>query len=128
MFCGVQAPRLYFISVGRLGSQRVVARTAIHLGLTFDTFPLIQNPLAVSEADVSGREVAEVFVSPEVVMFDEDCAPHFELAGQGGAFEQDAVLERLVPALDLALRVRMAWRTAGVGHAPSVEPVDQVRR
>ena len=61
-----------------------------------------------------------------VVVFDEVGNLRLRLAGQGAVFEQDAVLERLMPTLDLALRLRMARRTADVGHAPNAEPVSQV--
>ena len=42
--------------------------------------------------------------------------------------EQDAVLEGLVPALDLALGLRVAWCAADVRHASPVEPFRQVAR
>ena len=47
-------------------------------------------------------------VAPVIVVVDEALEMRFEVAGQEVVFEQDAVLERLVPALDLALRLRMA--------------------
>ena len=53
-----------------------------------------------------------------VVVFDEVGNLRLQLAGQVGVFEQDAVLERLMPTLDLALCLRMAWRTTDVGHEP----------
>jgi len=61
-----------------------------------------------------------------VVVFNEGFDPRLQLTGQVGVFEQDVVLERLVSALDLALRLRMVWRTVEVGHAPAAEPVGQV--
>ena len=42
-----------------------------------------------------------------VVVLDEGFDLGFEIAGQEVVFEQDAVLEGLVPALDLALGLRM---------------------
>ncbi len=57
-----------------------------------------------AEVDVGGGEVAQALVSAGmVVVLDEDGHPRLQLAGQVGVFEQDAVLERPVPALDLAL-------------------------
>jgi hypothetical protein len=41
----------------------------------------------------------------------------FEIAGQVVVLKQDAVLERLMPALDLALGLRVI--RGGRGHAPS---------
>ena len=104
-----------------------MAQAAIHQGLALDAFPLGQDPFAASEVDVSGREVAQALMgSGMVVVFDEVANLRLQLAGQVGVFEQDAVLERLMPTLDLALRLRMAWRTADVGHASAGEPVGQV--
>ena len=60
-------------------------------------------------------------MSPSVVVvLDKGRNPRLQFAGQVGVFEQEAVFERLVPALDLALRLRMARGTADVGHTPAV--------
>ena len=81
-----------------------MAQAAIHQGLALDAFPLGQDPFAASEVDVSGREVAQALMgSGMVVVFDEVGNLRLQLAGQVGVFEQDAVLERLMPTLDLAL-------------------------
>ena len=105
----------------------MVAQASFHEGLALDAVPLDQDPFAASEVDVSGRDVAQAFMgSGMVVVFNEGFDPRLQLAGQVGVFEQDAILERLVSALDLALRLRMVWRTADVGHAPAAEPVGQV--
>jgi hypothetical protein len=69
-------------------------------------------------------KTAEVVLAVRVVVFDEDIERFdlgkrcqyecvdlgFEVAGQIINFKQDAVLERLMPALDLALRLRVAGR------------------
>jgi hypothetical protein len=112
-----------------LGSLRVVAQAAVHKGLALDPRPLPQDGLAAAEVDVGGGEVAQALVSPSlVVRLDEGGNPRLQLAGQVGVFEPDAVLERRVPTLDLILRLRMAGRTADVGHAPAAEPVGQITR
>ena len=46
-------------------------------------------------------------VAPMIVVLDEGGDLGFEIARQEVVFEQDAVLQRLVPALDLALRLGM---------------------
>ena len=105
----------------------MMAQAAIHQGLALDAFPLGQDPFAASEVDVGGREVAEALMgSGMVVVFDEAGNRRLQLAGQVRVFEQDAVFECLMPTLDLALRLRMAWRMADVGHTPNAEPVSQV--
>ena len=105
----------------------MVAQAAIDEGLALDAVALGQDPFAASEIDVSGSEVAEALMGSDVVVVvHEGRDPRFQLAGRVGVFEQDAVLERLVPTLDLALRLRMARCTADLGHAPGTEPVSQV--
>src|SRR3954449_6691362 len=51
-----------------------------------------------------------------VVVIDEPTHLSFEVAGQIVVFEQDAVFERLMPTLDLALGLRMAGRATHVPH------------
>ena len=104
----------------------MVAQAAIHEGLALDAFPLGQDPFAASAVDVGGREVAQALMgSGMVVVFDEVGNLRLQLAGQVGVFEQIGS-QASMPTLDLALRLRMAWRTADVGHAPNAEPVSQV--
>jgi len=56
------------------------------------------------EVDVGGRQVADALVIAQaIVVGDEGRDLGFEIARQVIVFEQDAVLERLMPALDLAL-------------------------
>ena len=50
----------------------------------------------------------------------------FEITGQIVVLEQDAVFERLVPALDLALGLRMQRRPADMLHALVFEPVCEI--
>ena len=104
-----------------------MAQAAIDEGLALDAVPLGQDPFAASEKDVSGSEVAEALMGSDmVVVIHEGRDRRFQLARQVGVFEQDAVLERLVPTLDLALGLGMTRRPADVGHAPGTKPVSQV--
>ena len=81
----------------------------------FDPFSFQQDGLAASEVDVGRRQVAQALVvAPVIVVLDEALDLGFEIAGQVVVLEQDAVLERLVPALDLALGLRMVGRAADV--------------
>src|ERR1700676_1417292 len=59
---------------------------------------------------------------------DEGLDLSFEIARQVIVFEQDTVLERLMPALDLALGHRVIGRATDVLHVLPVEPFRQVRR
>ncbi len=77
-------------------------------GLSLDPFSLQQDGLAASEVDVSGREIVEALVIAHVVVaLDEGLDLGFEIARQEVVLQQDAVLQRLVPALDLALGLRV---------------------
>jgi hypothetical protein len=86
-------------------------------GLSFDPFSSQQDGLPASEGDVGWGEIIEALViTPVVVSLDEGRNLGFEIAGQEVILQQDAVLERLMPALDLALGLGMARCTAGVIH------------
>ena len=67
-------------------------------------------------------------IVPVVVVLDECVDLLSEIAGQIIVFQQDAVLERLVPALDLALGLGMIWRTANMIHLLVFEPISQFTR
>ena len=81
------------------------------------------------EVDIGEREVIQaLMVAPVVVVLDEGAELGFEITGQIIVLEQDTVLQRLVPALDLVLGLGMvrcatdmrrgsAARTARAGDA-----------
>ncbi len=78
-------------------------------GFAFDPFSLQNDGLAASEVDAGRGEIAEALVvASVVVVLDEGLDLRLEIAGQEVVLEQDAVLERLMPALDLALGLGMA--------------------
>lgn len=86
-------------------------------GLSLDPFSLQQDGLATPEVDVGGGEIVQALViAPVVVVIDEGCDLGFEIARQEVVLQQDSVLQRLVPALDLALGLGMARCTPGVIH------------
>ena len=79
--------------------------------LSFDPFAFNQNGLATSEIDVGGRQVGDALVISQVIVVGDDGRDlAFEIARQVIVLEQDAVLERLMPALDLSLGHRMIRR------------------
>ena len=92
-------------------------------GVAFDPFSLLQNGLASPEVDIGRGEIAEALVvALVIVVIDEDVDPVFEITRQEVVLEQDAVLERLMPALDLALGLRMKRSAADMAHAVGVDP------
>jgi len=65
-------------------------------------------------------------IAPVVVVRDERIDLGFEVAGQIIVLEQDAVFERLMPALDFPLGHRMIRRATSVLHILPFEPFGQV--
>lgn len=105
-------------------------QAALSDGFAFDPFPFQHDDVAAPEVDIGGCEIADALVvSTVIVVIDEAGNLPLEIARQEVVFEQDAVLQRLVPALDLALGLGMTGCTARVIHAPLVgEPFGKVGR
>jgi hypothetical protein len=61
-------------------------------------------------------------------VLDEGLDLGLEVAGQEVVFQQDAVLEGLVPALDLALGLRMHRGAAHMAHLPGLDIFRQFAR
>ena len=74
-------------------------------GLSLDPFALLDDGGGPAEVGVGGRHVAQRSVVPlVVVVLDERLDLGLEVAGQEVVLRQDAVLQGLVPALDLPRR------------------------
>ena len=103
-----------------LGGFLLVDQAALLDGLAFDAFSVEEDGLAAAEVDICRCEIAQALVvALVVVVVDEGLDLSIEIAGQVVVLEQDAVLQGLVPALDLALGLRMAGRTADMLDALS---------
>jgi hypothetical protein len=61
-----------------------------------------------------------------IAVIDEVRDLRFKIAGQVIVLKQNAVLEGLVPALDLALGLRMAARGTNMRHAAILEPFGEI--
>ena len=95
--------------------------------LSLDPFAFQQDGLTASGVDVGRGQVAQAFmVAPVIVVLDEgfDLGP--EISRHIVVFQQDAVLQRLMPALDLALRHGMIRSATAVLHAAAFEPFRQI--
>ena len=80
---------------------------------SFDPFSFQQDGLSAAEVNVGRRDIVQALViAAMVVVIDEGVDSGFQVAGQIVVFQQDAVLQGLMPAFDLALCVRMAWGAA----------------
>ena len=77
-------------------------------GLSFDPFPLFDNSSGPAEVGIGGCHITEAFVvAPVVKVLGEGLDPGLKIAGHKVVFQQDAVFEGLVPALDFALGLGM---------------------
>ena len=74
------------------------------------------------EVDICRCDVVQALVvTLVVVVIDEG----FEIARQEVVFQQDAVVQSLMPTFDLTLGLRMIRRTAAVLHAVALQPLSQ---
>ena len=106
-----------------------MVQAAVLDGLLFDAPPFSQDGFAAPEVGVSRGEVADALVvSVVVVVIDEGGDGGFKLTFEEVVFQQDAVLQGLVPALDLALSLRMHRRAANVFHGLVFEIFGQITR
>ena len=78
--------------------------------LVFDPFSFQQDGLAAPKVNISRRQVGYAFViSQVIVVADEVSNLLFEIAGQIVVLKQDAILECLMPSLDLCPVSADAW-------------------
>ena len=96
-------------------------------GLPFDAGPLAQDVGGSAEVGVCRRHVAQALVvAGVVVVLDEEADLLLKVAGQEVVFQPDAVLQGVMPALDLALGLGMIGRAADVFHLLLAQPFGQV--
>ncbi len=95
--------------------------------LSFDPFALFQSGFVPSEVDVGGCDVVDALVvTLMVVVIDEGLDLRLKIARQEVVFQQDAVLQGLVPSFDFALGLRMVRCAPRVLHAFVFQPCGQV--
>ncbi len=112
-----------------LSGELAVLQAPIFDGLSFDPFALLDDGLCPAEVGIGGRDVVQALVvTPVIIMLDERFDLGFQIAGQEVVFQQDAVFEGLVPAFDLALRLRMEGRTAHMTHLLRLDIFGQLTR
>jgi hypothetical protein len=96
---------------------------------SFDPIAIDQDFLTASKVDVGWCQIAQaLMIAPVIVMLDEPFDVGFEISGQIIVFQQNAILECLMPALDFALRLRMTRGAARVAHIAFVEPLGELSR
>ncbi len=92
-------------------------------GQLLDLSPSLDDGVMPPEIDVGWGEVV---VAPVVVPIDEGADLRFQVSEQVVVLQQDAVLQGLVPALDLALRLGMVRCAAQVVDTPVLEPGSEI--
>ena len=113
----------------RLCGVQVVLQATICDCLAFDPLAFEEDGLSAPEVDVSRSEIVEALViAVMVIVLDEGGDLAFEIAGQVVVFKQDAILERLMPALDLALGLWVIGGAADVLHVLLIQPLREIRR
>ena len=95
-------------------------------GRSFDPFSLFQNGFTAPEVDIGWGEVLQALVIASlVVVLNERVDLLAEITGQVVVFQQDAVLQGLVPSLDLTLSLRVIWSAAHMVHLLIFQPLSQ---
>ena len=103
-------------------------------GLSLDALSFFDDGPASAEVDVSrGQIIDALVIALGVVVLDEAVDLSLQGARQIVVFQQDAVLQGLMPALDLTLGLRMVGGTADMRDLPlcllytSPSPRDRTR-
>ncbi len=110
-----------------LGGELAVLQAPMFDGLSLDPFALFDDGLGPAEVGVGGRHIVEALVvALVVIVLDERLDLAFEITGQEIVFQKDAVLQGLVPALDLALGLGMERRAAHMAHGSRFDIVRQL--
>ena len=109
--------------------MQLMLQATVYDCLAFDPFAFEENGLSAPEVDVSRGKIAQALViASMVVMSHEGRDLTFEIAGQVIVLKQDAVLERLMPALDLALGLRVIGGAADMLHLLAIQPLCEISR
>ena len=101
-----------------LSGDLAVLQAPMFDGPSFDPFALSDDGCGPSEVGVGRGHVVQAFmVALMVVVLDEGLDLDLKVARQEVVFQQNTVLQGLMPALDLALRLRMEGGSTDMAHA-----------
>ena len=83
--------------------------------LSFDPFSLLDDGLRPAEGGIGRCDVVQaLMIARMVVMLDERFDLSFETAGEEIIFQKDAIIECVMPALELTLRLACSGLWGGV--------------
>jgi len=106
-----------------------VLQAPIFDGLSLNPFALFDDGWRPAEVGISGCHVFQALVvALVIVMFDEGLNLGFKIAGQELIFQQDVVLQGLVPTLDLSLGLGVHRGAAHVAHLVGLDIFRQFAR
>ncbi len=104
-------------------------QAALSGGLFLDLLSHFQDLRASVLIDICRRQVAQTLVvAVVVVVIDEGADLPFQVAGQEVVLQRNPVLHGLMPALDLALGLRVMWCATDVIDALLLEVFGQISR
>ena len=104
-----------------------MVQAAVLDGLFLDLFSPFDDGGVTPVVSVGGCDATNaLMVTPVIVMIDEGADLVFEIAGQIVVLQQDAVLQGLMPTLDLALGLRVIGCATDVAHTLVLEPFGQL--
>jgi hypothetical protein len=104
-----------------------VRQASFFHGVLLDASPSLDDGLISAEVDVGRREITEALVVPVVVVVgDEGLDLPLQIALQEVVFQQDPVLQGLMPTLDLTLGLGMVGCAPDMAHAPLAQPVGEI--
>ena len=104
-------------------------QAAMFDGLSLNGFAALDDGGSPAEVGVCWRHVVQALVvALVIVVLHERLDLGLEVAGQEVVFQQDAVLQGLVPALDLALRLRMQRGATDVTHLLGLDVLGEFAR
>ena len=107
-----------------LSRLALMVQAAVLDGQFLDLFRPFDNGGVTPEVGVGWCDVIDALVvAVVIVMLDEGADLVFKVARQEIVFQQDLVLEGLMPALDLTLGLRVVGSPSNMVHVVIVEPV-----
>jgi hypothetical protein len=110
-----------------LRCQLAVLQAAMLDGLAFDPFAVFEDGLGSAEVGISRCHIVEALVvTLVIVVLDEGFDAGFQIAGQEVVFQQNPVLQGLVPAFDLALGLGVERGAANMGHLLGLNVFGQI--
>src|SRR6516165_1304653 len=100
------------------------ASVVFGLCFAFDPFSFQQDCLTAPEVHVGRSQIAQAFmIASMVVVIDEPANASLEITRQVVVFQENAVLERLMPTFDLALCLWMVGGATNMSDVLCIQPI-----